>query len=232
MFFGGAYMAIAFVRTVILYLLLIAGIRLMGKRQVGELEPTELVLALLISDLAAVPMQDFGLPLLYGVVPIITLLCLTMILSVATLRSVRLRALLCGKPSIIMQEGTIRQSEMKKVRMSVDELIEELRLQGVTDLATVKYAILETSGQVSVLLYEAFQPLTPRLMRMTPPAEELPIVVINDGRVMEQNLTWLGLNREWLQKQLRQRKLSSPGVVLLLTVDRSGAVYCAPREAT
>ncbi len=225
-------MAIAFVRTVILYLLLIAGIRLMGKRQVGELEPTELVLALLISDLAAVPMQDFGLPLLYGVVPIITLLCLTMILSVATLRSVRLRALLCGKPSIIMQEGKIRQSEMKKVRMSVDELIEELRLQGVTDLATVKYAILETSGQVSVLLYEAFQPLTPRLMRMTPPAEELPIVVINDGRVMEQNLTWLGLNREWLQKQLRQRKLSSPQEVFLLTVDRSGAVYCAPREAT
>ena len=123
-------MAIAFARTVVLYLLLIAGIRLMGKRQVGELEPTELVLAMLLSDLAAVPMQDFGLPLLYGIVPIITLLCLTMLLSVATMRSVRLRTLLCGKPSIVVQDGKLRQREMRKVRMTVDELIEELRLQG------------------------------------------------------------------------------------------------------
>ena len=103
----------------------------MGKRQVGgELEPTELVLAMLLSDLAAVPMQDFGLPLLYGVVPIITLLCLTMLLSVATMRSVRLRTLLCGKPSIVVQDGKLRQREMRKVRMTVDELIEELRLRG------------------------------------------------------------------------------------------------------
>lgn len=223
-------MTIAFLRTIILYALLIAGVRLMGKRQVGELEPTELVLAMLLSDLAAVPMQDFGLPLLYGVVPIITLLCITMILSVATMRSIRLRTLLCGKPSIVVQEGKLRQREMRKVRMTVDELIEELRLQGVTDLTTVKYAILETSGQLSVLLYEVHQPVTPHHLQFHPPGEELPIIVISDGRVMEENLHYLGLDRPWLAKELRRQKLDSPREVFLLTVDRTGAVYCSPKE--
>ena len=223
-------LVIAFGRTVILYLLIIGGIRLMGKRQVGELEPTELVLAMLLSDLAAVPMQDFGLPLLYGVVPIITLLCLTMILSVATMRSVRLRALLCGKPSIVMQNGKLRQQEMRKVRMTADELLEELRLQGITDLNTVKYAILETSGSLSVLLYEDCQPLTPRQMGLHPESDTLPVIVINDGRVMEANLNWLGLDLSWLNGQLRQRNLTSPKEVYLFTVDQQGSIYCAAKE--
>ena len=123
-------MAIAFIRTVILYLLIIAGIRLMGKRQVGELEPSELVLDLIIADLAAVPMQDFGIPLLSGIVPILTLLCITMVLSVLTMKSVRFRAVICGRPSIIVENGKIRQSEMRRNRFTVDELMEELREQG------------------------------------------------------------------------------------------------------
>ncbi len=223
-------MAIAFTRTVVLYLLLITGIRLMGKRQVGELEPTELVLAMLLSDLAAVPMQDFGLPLLYGVVPIVALLCLTMLLSVATMRSVRLRALLCGKPSIVVQDGQLRQREMRKVRMTVDELIEELRLQGVTDLKGVKYAILETSGQVSVLLRQEEQPATPKQLGLFVQSQSLPVVVINDGRVLEHNLNALGLDRAWLERELRQRGAASPRDVFLLTADRDGAVYYTPRE--
>lgn len=223
-------MAIAFTRTVVLYLLLITGIRLMGKRQVGELEPTELVLAMLLSDLAAVPMQDFGLPLLYGVVPIVALLCLTMLLSVATMRSVRLRALLCGKPSIVVQDGQLRQREMRKVRMTVDELIEELRLQGVTDLKGVKYAILETSGQVSVLLRQEEQPATPKQLGLFVQSQTLPVVVINDGRVLEHNLNALGLDRAWLERELRQRGAASPRDVFLLTADRDGAVYYTPRE--
>src|SRR5699024_538463 len=123
--------------------------RLMGKRQVGELEPSELVLDLIIADLAAVPMQDFGIPLLAGVLPILTLLCLTMILSVLTMRSVRFRAVLCGRPSVIVRDGKVDQREMRRNRFTVDELHEELRAQGITDLNTVKYAILETSGRVS-----------------------------------------------------------------------------------
>lgn len=223
-------MTIAFFRTIVLYALLIVGIRLMGKRQVGELEPSELVLAMLLSDLAAVPMQDFGLPLLYGVVPIITLLCITMILSVVTMRSIRLRVLLCGKPSIIVREGKLQQQEMRKVRITVDELLEELRLQSITDLTTVKYAILETSGQLSVLLYETHQPLTPFHLGLAPRKEDLPVVIVSDGRLMEDNLRWMGLDQTWLNKQLKQRHLSSCKQVFLMTVDRTGTIYCAPKE--
>ncbi len=142
---------IAFVRTVILYVFIIAGIRLMGKRQVGELEPSELVLALILADLAAVPMQDFGIPLLSGVIPILTLLALTMLISMLTMKSVKFRALICGRPSIIVENGILHQREMAKNRFTVDELMEELRMKGISDISTVKYAILETYGQLSVL---------------------------------------------------------------------------------
>ncbi len=223
-------MVIAFFRTIILYLLLIVGIRLLGKRQVGELEPAELVLTMILSDLAAVPMQDFGLPLVYGVVPIITLLCLTMILSVLTMRSVRLRAILCGKPSIVLRNGRLCQNEMRKVRMTVDELLEELRLQGITDLTTVKYAILETSGSLSVLLYEEHQPLTPQQLSIPCTTPSLPIIIINDGRVLDKQLHWLGYNRTWLQKQLRERNFSDPKQVFLLTADETGVVFCVGKE--
>ena len=115
------------IRTIILYLLIIAGIRLMGKRQVGELEPSELVLSLLIADLASVPMQDLGIPLHAGVVPILALLSLTMILSVLTMKSIRFRTLMCGRPSIVVRDGKVDQGEMRRNRLTVDELLEELR---------------------------------------------------------------------------------------------------------
>ena len=175
-------MAIAFIRTVILYLLIIAGIRLMGKRQVGELEPSELVLDLIIADLAAVPMQDFGIPLLSGIVPILTLLCITMILSVLTMKSVRFRAVICGRPSIIVENGKIRQSEMRRNRFTVDELMEELRLKGITDLSKIKYAVLETNGQLSVLPYADDLPVTAGQMRLKPEEKGLPVVIIKIGR--------------------------------------------------
>lgn len=154
-------MIIAFLRTIILYLLIIAGIRLMGKRQVGELEPSELVLDLIIADLAAVPMQDFGIPLLSGIIPILTLLSVTMVLSVLTMKSVKFRAIVCGRPSIIVENGRLNQQEMRRNRFTVDELNEELRVQGITDLSTVKYAILETNGRVSVIPYANQRPSPP-----------------------------------------------------------------------
>ena len=120
-------MVIAFLRTIILYLFIIVGIRLMGKRQVGELEPSELVLALLIADLAAVPMQDFGIPLLSGLLPILTLLALSLLLSQLSLRSLRLRALICGTPTVLIRGGKLQQDAMRKNRFTIDELMEELR---------------------------------------------------------------------------------------------------------
>ncbi len=223
-------MAIAFARTVILYALIIVGIRLMGKKQVGELEPTELVFAMLISDLAAVPMQDFGIPLLFGLIPIVTLLAITMALSVLSLKSIRFRNLICGRPSVIMEHGSILQNALAKNRFTVDELLEELRLQGITDLSTVKYAILENSGRVSVILYEAYQPATPDQLDLTPEEEGLPLIIISDGRVLRQNLQLRNLDQHWLQQQLTEHGHTSPTQVFLLTVDEVGRIYYVPKE--
>jgi uncharacterized membrane protein YcaP (DUF421 family) len=224
-------MITAFFRTIILYFVLMAGLRLMGKRQIGELEPSELVLTLIISDLAAVPMQDFGIPLVYGVLPIVTLLCLSMILSFCNLKSVRFRSLLCGQPAMIIREGRLVQRAMAKNRFTVDELYEQLRGQGITDLASVKYAILETSGKVSVLPYTKDSPMTPKVMGAEVSDDvTLPVLLINDGHVMSENLRQSGYNETWLTKQLQERRLASPKEVFLLTVDETGSVTCVAKE--
>lgn len=225
-------MVIAFLRTIILYLLIIAGIRLMGKRQVGELEPSELVLALIIADLAAVPMQDFGIPLLSGIIPILTLLCITMVISVLSMKSVKFRAVICGRPSIIVENGRLHQREMKKNRFTVDELMEELRMKGITDISTVKYAILETNGQISVLPYANQLPVTAEQMRLFPDEQGLPIVIINDGRVLDHNLKTRGLDQKWLEKRLQEHQVRSPEDVYLLTVDEQGRIYFAGKDVT
>ena len=213
-------------RTIILYILIIAGVRLMGKRQVGELEPSELVLSLIIADLASVPMQDYGIPLLTGVVPILTLLSVTMILSVLTMKSVRFRAILCGRPSMVIRNGMVDQREMAKNRLTV----EELRIQGYTDLSTVKYAILETNGQLSVLPYANQKPPTARDMKVSVEEGGLPRVVVSDGKLLERNLKALGHDRPWLDRQLSQRGCRDLSKVFLLLVDEGDAVYFAEKE--
>lgn len=223
-------MIIAFTRTVLLYLLIIVGIRLMGKRQVGELEPSELVLALIIADLAAVPMQDFGIPLLSGIIPILTLLSITMIISMLSMKSVKFRALLCGRPSIIVENGKLHQREMRKNRFTVDELMEELRMKGVTDISTVKYAILETNGQISVLPYADQKPPIAADLGVQTTEGGLPLVIINDGRVLEHNLSLRGYEENWLEKQLKNHGVKRPDQVYLLTADELGRIYFAAKE--
>lgn len=224
-------MTTALFRTVILYLALMVGLRLLGKRQIGELEPSELVLTLIISDLAAVPMQDFGIPLVNGLLPIVTLLCLSLLLSFLNLKSIRLRSLLCGRPTTIIRDGKLQQKEMAQNRLTVDELLEQLRGQGISDLSAVKYAILETSGKVSVFPYTKDSPLTPAAAGMDLPDNvTLPVLLINDGRLMERNLQATGHNRQWLASQLRQRGISSVDQVFLFTVDDSETIVCVPKE--
>ncbi|MCI9165084.1 MAG: DUF421 domain-containing protein [Oscillospiraceae bacterium] len=226
-------MTTAFLRTVILYFILMIGLRLMGKRQIGELEPSELVLTLIISDLAAVPMQDFGIPLVNGLFPIATLLCLSMLLSFFSLKSVRFRALVCGRPTVIIREGKVLQQNMARNRFTVDELLEQLRSQGYSDLSAVKYAILETSGQVSVLPYTKASPITPQVVQMEVQDDvTLPVLLINDGHVMSANLSASGYDRTWLNRQLKDRRLTSPRQVFFMTVDEAGAVVCVAKEAT
>ena len=210
----------------ILYLLLIAGLRLSGKRQIGEL-----VLTLLISDLASVPMQDFGIPLLNGVVPILALIALSTLFSCISLRNVRFRSLVCGEPALVIKNGQIRQEVMHHNRLTLDELMEELRGQGVLDINTVKYAVLETSGHLSVLLRADQQPLTARQMAVAVEDDVfLPTVVINDGRIMAENLRLAGRDENWLRQQLQKRKIRHPRDVFLLSVDENGGVVCQLKE--
>ncbi|MEG2000951.1 MAG: DUF421 domain-containing protein [Evtepia sp.] len=222
-------MIIALTRTLILYLLIIIGIRLMGKRQIGQLEPSELVLSLLIADLAAVPMQDFGIPLFMGIIPILTLLCISTILSVLTVKNIRIRALLCSRPSIVIRDGKILPKEMNKNRFTLDELMEELRTNGVTDITTIKYAILETNGRISVLPYTNEQAVTPKQMNLPTQEGGLPAIIINNGRLLTHNLKARGLELSWIEKQLQSRGIHSFDEVFLLTVDEQNKIYISEK---
>ena len=219
-------MITALLRTVILYFLIMTGLRLMGKRQIGELEPSELVLTMMISDLATVPMQDFGIPLLAGVIPILTLLSLSMLLSQLSLLSLRFRELMCGTPSILIRNGKLQQDAMRKNRYTLDELLEQLRGQGYVSVDEVRWAVLENSGQLSILPWARQRPPTAE----EPEEDELPFILINDGRIVRRNLARSGRNEAWLQKELR-RTGHSAGEIFLLTVDGSGKVLCIPKEA-
>ena len=224
-------MAPAFFRTVILYIVLMVGLRLLGKRQIGDLEPSELVLTLIISDLAAVPMQDYGIPLANGLLPIVILLCLSMLLSFFNLKSIRFRAIVCGKPAIIIRDGQIIQQNMAKNRLTADELYEQLRTQGYSDLRAVKFAVLETSGQLSVLPYTRESPLTPQDAGLNVADHvTLPILVINDGHIMDDNLTASGHDRKWLADQLKTHGFSSHRQVFLMSIDEAETVICIAKE--
>lgn len=222
----------ALVRTMILYIIIITGVRLMGKRQVGELEPSELVLSLLISDLAAVPMQDPGTPLYAGIIPILVLLSVTMLLSVATMKNTAIRTLICGRPSIIIHNGKLNQEEMRRNRLTVDELLEELRCQGYTDPSGIAYAILETNGQLSILPNSENLPATAGQLHLEVQKAGLPLVIISDGNVVEQTLNGLGRDRSWLEYQLKKHKFSDPEDIFLMTADEHGNLYFSPKHTS
>ena len=224
-------MMTAFSRTVILYFLIMTGLRLMGKRQIGELEPGELVLTMMISDLATVPMQDFGIPLLAGCIPILTLLALSMLLSQLSLSSLRFRRLVCGTPSVLIREGALQQEAMRKNRYTLDELLEELRGQGYSGVEDVKYAILENSGQLSVLPWTRRQPPTAQQLGLEVEEDTtLPVILVNDGRLLRRNLRAQGLDEAWLRETLQKEGLASYREAFLLTRDETGRVACVKKE--
>lgn len=224
-------MITAFLRTIILYFLIMVGLRLMGKRQIGELEPSELVLTMMLSDLATVPMQDFGIPLLAGVIPILTLLSLSMLLSQISLQHLKFREIMCGTPAVLIANGTIQQDVMQQNRYTLDELLEELRQQGYTSVSDVKYAVLENSGQLSILPWAKQQPPSAEQLGLQlDDTVTLPTILINDGRLLRKNLINLGKDIEWLQKILKQNNISSPKQVFLLTVDEQDETLCIKKD--
>jgi uncharacterized membrane protein YcaP (DUF421 family) len=204
--------------------------RILGKRQFGELELSELVVALLVADLAALPLQDIGIPLLNGLLSIVTLFCLELVVTGVTLRSIKLRAVICGKPSLLVENGKIVQSEMVKNRFTVDELIEELRKQSITDIGKVQYAILETDGVLNTILMPAHRPVTAAQMNVQAEDPGYPTVLISDGRVLSDNLRRRGRDKAWLEKELKKHGAGSPKQVYLLTLNDAGQVYYSAKE--
>ncbi|MDD3766779.1 MAG: DUF421 domain-containing protein [Eubacteriales bacterium] len=162
-------MAISFCRTIILYTIVMCAVRLMGKKQAGELEPMELAVTFMISDLASIPMQDMGIPLLAGVIPILTILIIEIFFSMFSMKNKTFRRFLSGKPSVLIYDGKIMLNEMRKNRFNRDDLMEQLRLGGTTNINEVRYAILETNGQLSVILKKDNQPATVKDLQNTPP---------------------------------------------------------------
>lgn len=225
-------MAIIIIRTLIVYFALLLTMRLLGKRQLGEMELSEFVLAALIADLAAHPLQDIGIPMINGLLPILVLYCCEVIIAWGSLKSVRMRSVLFGKPSILIEKGKINQREMKKNRFTVDELMEQLRSQSCTDISTVEYAILETGGKLSLLLYPSKKPPSAELMGIQPDDSGLPVIIVSNGRVIGSNLKLMGYNESWLQKQLKARGHESPATVFLMTVNPAGQIFFSPKEAT
>ena len=174
-------MLLSYIRTVLLYLVLIAVIRIMGKRQVGQMEPSEFVVTMLVANLASIPMQDGGIPLLAGLVPMLTVLGLELILSWLTMRSIFFRKLLCGKPVILIDNGKILRENLRRTRVTMDELTGHLREKDVLDISTVQYAILETNGNLSVFPFAEFCPACARDTGIPVQKQYLPMTIIEDG---------------------------------------------------
>ena len=227
---GVHILGIVYFRTLIIYVALIFAMRLMGKRQLGEIELSELVITVLISDIAAHPLQDIGIPLMNGLLPIIILLCCELIISGLIVKSNRAKELICGKPCFVIVNGVIYQKEMKKNRLTPDELAEELRGQSVLDISQIKYAILETDGRLNIVLFPSERPVTAGQMSITAEDSGYPVVIINNGQVVRENLRLCGKDERWLQKELSVRKVSDPKKVFLMSVNNAGQIYFAKAE--
>lgn len=225
-------MLIIISRTIIVFFALLTSMRLMGKRQIGELEVSELVIAILISNFASHPLQDISTPLINGILPIIVLLCCELLISGLVVKSPKVRGIICGKPSMLISNGTINQQEMKKNRFTLDELAEELRSQNVLDISTIQYAVLETDGQLNVVLYPSKRTPSVEQLGIKVCENDYPVILINNGQLMKHNLTIMGRDETWLLNELISRNVDSISDVYLMTLDKSGRIYFSQKESS
>ena len=217
-------MAVTLLRTVLVYALLLLAMRLLGKRQLGELELSELVVTVLVADIAVRPIVEAGAPFFQSLAPLLILFGSEYLISVLSLRSAKLRNVLFGKPSILIRHGTIDQSEMKRNRFTLDELMQELRNQGVQDIQSVDYAVLETSGVMNLLLKASEQPITPSQLGLKPPEPGYATILINDGRTLSENLRRVGKDERWLQRELHARGIQKAQDVYYLHINDAGEI--------
>lgn len=217
------------IRTIILYILVLITMRLMGKREIGQLQPFELAIAIMIADLASVPMADTGVPIFNGIVPILGLLIIQMFISFINMRNITIRSIISGKPTILIYRGKIVEKALKREKITLNELQERLRQDGTFTIGDVEYAILETSGQLTVIPKPEKRTVIPEDLGITPEYEGLPYDLVLDGKIMSNNLKAIGKDYNWLKKQVEKFKLQ-PEEALIVTYDGKGQIFCQKKE--
>lgn len=222
-------MLITFFRAIVLYILVLVVMRLMGKREIGQMQPFELAISIMIADLAATPMTETGVPITNGIMPILGLLVMHLIISMINIKSTKAREIVCGKPTILIYRGRIDQKALKKERFTINELEERLRDNNIFNIGDVEYAILETSGQVTVIPKPNKRATTPEDFNIEPKYEGIPYDLVVDGKVMYKNLEKIGKNYIWLQKQTEKFGIK-PEEALIVTIDGDNQFFCQPLE--
>lgn len=223
-------MLVGIIRTIFLYLIIVIVLRVMGKRQIGQLQPFELVIILMISELAAVPSQDTGIPLIAGLFPVLVLVLLGITISLLTLKSEKARAVICGTPTILINKGIILEDELRKLRYNLSDLLEQLRVNNIPNVADVEYAILETNGQLSVIPKAKKRPVNPEDLKINPPYEGLPVTLIMDGILQHANLEKAGVTYAWLENELTKANIDNITKVLIASVDAQGVMYLQKKQ--
>ena len=222
-------MLINFVRAIILYIIVLIVMRLMGKREIGQLQPFELAISIMIADLASLPMTETGVPISNGIIPILGLLVMHLVISMLNMKSTKIREIICGKPSILIFRGKVDEKVLKKERFTINELEERLRDNNIFNIGDVEYAVLETSGQVTVIPKPNKRPTTPEDFNIESKYEGIPYDLVVDGKVMYKNLEKLGKNYVWLQKQTEKFGIK-PEEALIVTIDGDNQFFCQPLE--
>ena len=222
-------MLITFFRAIVLYIVVLVVMRLMGKREIGQLQPFELAISIMIADLASIPMTEIGIPIFNGIIPICGLLAMHLLISVINLKSLKAREVICGKPSILIYRGKINEENLKKERFTINELEERLRGNNIFNLGDVEYAILETSGQVTVIPKPEKRNTIPEDFNIVPEYEGIPYDLVIDGKIMSQNLKEIGKNYNWLKKQTDKFNIK-PEDAHIVTLDGKGQIFCQAKN--
>ena len=222
-------MLINFFRSILIYIFVLIVMRLMGKREIGQLQPFELVISIMIADLASIPMTDSGIPITNGIVSILGLLVMHLIISIVNIKSIKAREIICGKPRILIYRGKIDEKALKKERFTINELQERLRGNNVVNLGDVEYAILETNGQVTVIQKPEKRNTIPEDFNIVPEYEGIPYDLVIDGKIMNKNLKAIGKDQKWLNKQIEKFKMK-PEEALVVTLDGKGQIFCQKKE--
>ena len=222
-------MLVNLIRTIVLYLLVLLVMRLMGKREIGQLQPFELVISIMIADLASIPMSDVGVPIFNGIIPILGLLVMHLLISFCNLKSIKFRGVICGKPSILIYRGKIDEKVMKKERFTINELQERLRGKDVFNIGDVEYAILETSGEINVILKPEKRNPTLSDLNIKAQYEGISYYLALDGVIQYENLKKLNKDYSWLKGQVKKFGFN-PEQALVVTIDADGQIYCQQKE--